>query len=154
MVFYNWVIALRMRPRDQTKSILREVALEVLQTGGAIRKLSNEGIVRTYKGFRDPTGARHFNVRFVNLQIDISDAENIKLAKRLKDHPDVLRNVNYLAEASLAARTNPASFRLDSFTRMEEEMAWPPQASADAYEHIDMNWKEFSRARWSNYLRS
>jgi hypothetical protein len=154
MVFYNWVIALRLRPRDQTKSILREVALEVLQTGGAIRKLSNEGVVRTYKGFRDPAGARHHNVRFVNLQVDISDTEGQKLAKRLKDHPDVLRNVHYLGESSFAARVNPSSMRLDSFTRMEEEMAWPPQVTSDAYEQIDMNWKEFSRARWSNYLRS
>uniref|UniRef100_A0A7S1QPG0 Ribosomal protein S6 n=1 Tax=Neobodo designis TaxID=312471 RepID=A0A7S1QPG0_NEODS len=154
MVFYNFVIALRMRPRNHTKAMLRELALEIFQAGGVIRQLSNEGVIRTYKGFRDPNGGQHFNSRFINLQVDLSDTESVKLRQRLREHPDVLKNVMTVAEHNPAVTNSSAAFKLDAFTRMEQEMAWPPQVTADAYEHIDMNWKEFSRARWSNYLRS
>ena len=153
MVFYNWVVAMRPRAREQTQAVLKEIAVEVLQAGGVIRKLSNEGVMRSYRGMRDQSGTKQHYVRYVHMQFDLSEAEGVKMRRRFADHPDILKQVQSVAEVA-PGQTNPGTFKLDAFTRMEEEIAWPPQVTADVYEQIDMNWKEFSKARWSNFLRS
>ena len=43
---------------------------------------------------------------------------------------------------------------LDAFVRYDEEINMPPQVSAQAIEHMDMNWKQFQKHRWSTFLRS
>jgi hypothetical protein len=154
MVFYNVVLVLKQKPKAATATLLREAALNVLSSGGVIRRLSNEGILRPYKAFRDSDWKLHTYVRYVNLQIDISDTEAITMVKRFHDHPDVLKHLVTVVERPTGASANPNFFPLDAFTRLEEELAWPPQVSSDVYDQIEMNWKEFSKARWSNYLRS
>lgn len=154
MVFYSWVVALRPRNHAKTTEILKELAVNVYTGGGVIRKLSNEGIMKPYKAFRDTSGATHMYVRYIHLQIDVSEDEKTKLLKRLQDHPDVVRQQVALAERPRGISSHTGFFPLDGFSRMEEETVWPPQAGSDVYEHLDANWKEFSRTRWSNFLRS
>ena len=88
MGFFNWVIIMRPRPKAHTADALKELALNIYTAGGAIRKLSNEGVMRPYKSFRDANGVTHRYLRYVHLQVDLSDPENDKLLKRINDHPD------------------------------------------------------------------
>jgi hypothetical protein len=155
MVFYSVVLIMKPRPRAQTAQTLREFALQIYGAGGLIRRFSNEGIMRPYNRHRDTDNEILTYARYVTLQIDMGEENQKKLVKALKEHADVfyvllLENL----ERPLAMKNQPNFFALDSFSRMEEEIHWPPQASADLYEQLDMNWKEFSRTRWSNYLRS
>lgn len=155
MGFYTYTLVLRPRPKVATAECLKVLALDVLNSGGTIRKLSNEGVIKTYRNFRDSNGERHLYVRFIHLQVDQSEDAKNRFAKRLVDHPDVIRHQAYLSESPVNMKGGyGATFRLDAFTRLEEELAWPPQVTSDAYEQIEANWKEFSRARWSNFLRS
>jgi hypothetical protein len=154
MVFFTHVLIMRPRNRKFTAQALKEFALQVYTQKGVIRRLSNEGIMRPYRRFRDSNATQHQYVRYVQLQVDLGTAENKKLHQVLRDHPDVLRNNMFVTEINKGMRSNPQYFPLDSFTRHEEEINWPPQVSTDVYEQMDMNWKEFSRTRWSNFLRS
>lgn len=155
MVFYSFSLVMKPRNRHYTKQAIKEIALAVYKSGGMIRKLSNEGIIRPYSRRRDTDNKVLTYARYLNLQVDMGEEEMKKLDKTLRDHVDIfvtLRLGNLEAPAGL--NKQPGFFPLDTFVRQEEELNWPPQASADLYEQLDMNWKEFSRTRWSNYLRN
>eukprot|EP00758_Cryptobia_borreli_P002027 Tbor_TRINITY_DN2719_c0_g1::TRINITY_DN2719_c0_g1_i1::g.15161::m.15161 len=165
MVFMTLNMIMRPRNRVTTKQTLLEFAHHIYQQGGLIRKLSNEGIIRPYKKFRDTNNEVMTYARYVQWQLDYKDVKDlIALEKHCRAHPDVFVIVSNLTESSdvsllmhktptNASGTPDGKFRLDAFSKMEEEIYWPPQASADVYENLDRNWKEFSRTRWSNYLR-
>lgn len=158
MVFYAFVLVLKPRPRAITAQTLKEIAIAVYNNGGMIRKLSNEGIMRPYSRFRDADNSILTYARYVTLQVDMGEEQMGKVEKIIREHQDVniSLKLNNL-ERPLGVKRNPQnaaeSFPLDTFCRMEEEIHWPPQVSTDVYEQLDMNWKEFSRTRWSNYLR-
>lgn len=154
MVFHTYICALRPRSMAKTTQVLRELALFVYAHDGALRSLTNEGIIRTYRHFRDAAGDKHTYVRFVRLQVDLDEEQSKEFVKMMRDHPDIVRAQWDLTEKSRIAGKAGNNFPLDTFTRLEEELAWPPQVNTDVYDQLDMNWKEFSRTRWSNYLRS
>ena len=155
MVFYAFVLAMKPRSRQATSTALREIAVSVYNSGGLVRKISNEGIMRPYTRFRDTNTEVLTYARYITLQVDMDEESCLALQQRLREHPDVLKRlrVDFL-EKPVGYGSNPNYFPLDTFTRMEEEINWPPQVSADVYEQLDMNWKEFSRTRWSQFLRN
>lgn len=158
MVFYAFVLVLKPRSRFLSAQTLREIAVSIYNNGGMIRKLSNEGIMRPYSRFRDADNSVLTYARYVTLQVDMGEEQMLKVEKIIREHQDVniALKLNNL-ERPLGIKTNPQNasefFPLDTFSRMEEEINWPPQVSTDVYEQLDMNWKEFSRTRWSNFLR-
>lgn len=158
MVFFALVLVMKPRNRLMTSQALREIATAVYNSGGMIRKLSNEGIMRPYSRFRDSDNKALTYARYVTMQVDMSEDQMVKVEKMIREHQDVniSMRLNSL-ERPLGIKQNPAnaaeSFPLDTFSRLEEEINWPPQVSTDVYEQLDMNWKEFSRTRWSKYLR-
>jgi hypothetical protein len=155
MVFYAFVLAMKPRSRQATSTALREIAVSVYNSGGLIRKLSNEGIMRPYTRFRDTNNEVLTYARYITLQVDMDEESCLALMQRLREHPDVLKRLRVdQLEKPIGHSSNPNFFPLDTFTRMEEEINWPPQVSADVYEQLDMNWKEFSRTRWSQFLRN
>lgn len=155
MVFYGFTIVMKARQRKATTQALKEIALAVYNGGGLIRKLSNEGVMRPYNRRRDTTNEIVTYSRFVNLQVDMSEEECNKFEKMLREHPDVYISLKlHSLERPPGLKGSTDYFPLDTFVRQEEEINWPPQASADLYEQLDMNWKEFSRTRWSNFLRN
>eukprot|EP00759_Apiculatamorpha_spiralis_P050346 PhF_6_TR4623/c0_g1_i1/m.6476 len=153
MVFYAYVLALRRRNHAITTDNLKSFASFVFNNGGSIRSLNNEGIMKLMKVQYDSNNEVQRYARYITMQVDLSDESSQKLNKVLKDHPDIL---TFTCRSQEAKRNLPQSnrFVLDYFSRTEEEINWPPQATADVLDHMDMNWKEFSRTRWSNYLRS
>lgn len=159
MVFYSFVLVMKPRPRKNTSQALREIAVSIYNHGGLIRKFSNEGIMRPYSRFRDADNSVITYARYVTLQLDMGEEQMAKVSKIMREHADVniLLQLNNL-ENPVGARRNSKNaaefFPLDTFSRMEEEINWPPQVSGDVYEQLDMNWKEFSRTRWSNFLRN
>lgn len=154
MVFYTHVIALRQRNRHATATFMKEIATQVYSGKGVLRGFSNEGIMRPYKKFRDTQNASHLYSRYLVMQIDVSEDVNAQLAKRLREHVDVLTSMSYKAEHLQGLTRMEGYFPLDTFTRKEEELRWSPQVSGDVYDQLDANWKEFSRTRWSEFLRS
>jgi hypothetical protein len=154
MVFYSYMLVMKPRPRAQTTDALRQVALNVYASGGVLRRMSNEGVIRPYRNFRDSAGKLNKYVRYVQLEVDLSDTEHKKMLKHFLDHPDIVYSKWWNSERPFALRTNANYFPLDAYTRREEETVWPPQVSKDVYDQLDMNWKTFSKNRWSNYLRS
>lgn len=158
MVFYALVLVLKPRSRALTAQALREIAVSIYNNGGMIRKLSNEGIMRPYSRFRDSDNSVLTYARYITLQVDMGEEQMLKVEKLIREHQDVniTLKLNNL-ERPLGIKNNPQNaaefFPLDTFSRMEEEINWPPQVSTDVYEQLDMNWKEFSRTRWSNFLR-
>ena len=154
-MFYTFTLVLRPRNRRATETAMKEFCVHIFNHGGVIRRCSNEGIIRPYKRFRDPNVSDlHNNVRYWSLQCDIGPACFASLNKMFTDHPDVLRHLVLDTEKSQHLKLFEGSFPLDSFTRTEEEIHWPPHVSGAAFDQMDMNWKEFSRNRWSNFLRS
>ncbi|CAD2216938.1 hypothetical protein, conserved [Angomonas deanei] len=97
----------------------------------------------------------------------MGETETLKVEKLMKEHNDVqivlrqnqlenplgLKNNKFLNKNN-ENNDNQQYFPLDTFTRLESEIHWSPQVSGDVYEQLDKNWKEFSRTRWSNYLRN
>ena len=144
-----------MRPRNRkfTATAMKEFTHEIYKDGGVIRKLTNEGIFRPYKRFRDEKGMLHQTCRSWTLQCDISESSAKKMKKVWQDHPDVLKSLSVLSENEHRLSFK-GDFPLDTFVRYEEELNWPPQVSSNAIEQMDMNWKEFQRNRWSAFLRS
>eukprot|EP00796_Vickermania_ingenoplastis_P011973 gene11973-8246_t len=158
MVFYAFVLVLRPRPRQMTAQTLREIAVAVYHHGGMIRKLSNEGIMRPYSRFRDTDNSVMTYARYVTLQVDMGEDQMNKVEKIIREHQDVnislkLNNLEQPLGVKRNLQNAAETFPLDTFSRLEEEINWPPQVSTDVYEQLDMNWKEFSRTRWSNFLR-
>ncbi|CUI14458.1 Hypothetical protein, putative [Bodo saltans] len=155
MVFYAFTLVMKPRNRFYTKQGIKELTLAILNAGGMIRSLTNEGIIRPYNRRRDTDNNVLTYARYLNLQVDMGEDEVRKFEKILRDHPDVFVAMRqHSLEAPTGMKKQPGFFPLDTFVRKEEELNWPPQASADLYEQLDMNWKEFSRTRWSNYLRN
>ncbi|RNF24642.1 uncharacterized protein Tco025E_02469 [Trypanosoma conorhini] len=159
MVFYAFVLVMKPRQRRFTSQALREIAVAVYNNGGLIRKLTNEGIMRPYSRFRDADNTPLTYARYVTLQVDMGEEQMRKVAKLIKEHQDVfialsLNNLERPVGIRSQKDLQSAYFPLDTFTRLEEEINWPPQTSADVYEQLEMNWKEFSRTRWSNFLRN
>lgn len=115
--------------------------------------------MRPYSRFRDADNTPITYARYITLQLDMGEEQMQKVEKLMREHADVniTLKLNSL-ERPIGAKHNKlnaaAFFPLDTFTRLEEEINWPPQVSGDVYEQLDMNWKEFSRTRWSNYLRN
>ena len=153
MVFYAYVVAMRRRPTSITADNPRSFTAFIYNNGGSIRKLSNEGIIKTMKVFYDANNEIQRYSRFITIQADLSDEASKRFEMILRDHPDVLTFTQRSMEAQSVVPNNN-SFKLDYFSKTEEEMNWPPQATGDVYEHMEMNWKEFSRTRWSTYLSS
>jgi hypothetical protein len=154
MVFHTFTLVMRPRNRRTTATAVKEIAYEIYNGGGVVRKLSNEGIFRPYKRFRDEKGELHATCRYWTLQCDISEETLAKVKKMCHDHPDVLKAVALTTERENHVAFFEGSFPLDSFVRYEEEINWPPQVSASALDQMDMHWKEFQRNRWSAFLRS
>ena len=164
MVFYTMTLAMRARNAKTTQQSLLEFSYAIYNGGGMIRSLTNEGIIRPYKKFRDTNGDALTYARYVQFQFDYGDEDQMRaLHKVIKEHPDVFTltlTSTEKADASMHMHKDPNSsigdskFVLDAFTKTEQEILWPPQASADVYENLDKNWKEFSRTRWSDYLRN
>lgn len=154
MVFYTYTLVMRPRNRHTTSLVIKEFAHIVFGAGGVIRKLTNEGMFRPYKRFRDEKGELHEYCRYWTLQADLSDRTHAELCKKLQDHPDVLKHISVSTENAQHLWRYDGRFVLDTFVRYEEEINWPPQVSAQAFDHMDMSWKEFSRNRWSGFLRS
>lgn len=153
MVYTSITVLLRPRNRKVTAQVMKEMALTVFSEKGVIRRFSNEGIMRPYRRFRDASGGIVHYARYVQMQVDLSDTSLVKFNKILRDHPDVLGHLTTNLEKPPGLYKNKEFIALDFFSRPEEELLWPPQASQDIYDQLDMNWKEFSRTRWSNYLR-
>lgn len=115
--------------------------------------------MRPYSRFRDADNTPITYARYITLQLDMGEEPMQKVEKLMREHADVniTLKLNSL-ERPIGAKHNKSNaaafFPLDTFTRLEEEINWPPQVSGDVYEQLDMNWKEFSRTRWSNYLRN
>jgi hypothetical protein len=156
MVFFTYTLVMRPRNRHTTALALKEFSHAIYGAGGALRKLTNEGIFRPYRRFRDEKGELHQFTRFVTVQCDLSDAGHQALMKRFADHPDVLKHVFNVTEHSAHMWRSGGSdlMNLDTFVRLEEELMWPPQVSAQAFDQMDLNFKEFQRQRWSSFLRS
>ncbi|KPI86239.1 hypothetical protein ABL78_4712 [Leptomonas seymouri] len=159
MVFYSLVLVMKPRPRKHTSQALREIALNVYNNGGLIRRMTNEGILRPYSRFRDADNSVITYARYITLQLDMGEEQMNKVEKLIREHADVnimlrLNNLERPPGVKHNQQNAAAYFPLDSFTRLEEEINWPPQVSGDVYDQLDMNWKEFSRTRWSNYLRN
>jgi hypothetical protein len=155
MVYYAYTLVMKPRNRFYTKQAIKEITVSILNAGGMIRALTNEGIIRPYSRRRDTDNNILTYARYLSLQLDIGEDEMKKFEKSLRDHPDVFVALRQgTLEAPAGMKKQPGFFPLDTFVRKEEELNWPPQASADLYEQLDMNWKEFSRTRWSNYLRN
>lgn len=159
MVFYSFVLVMKPRPRKHTSQALREIAVSIYNHGGQIRKLSNEGIMRPYSRFRDADNTVIPYARYITLQVDMGEESMKKVERIVREHADVnitLRLDNLEKPTGVRRNSKNAAefFPLDTFTRLEEEINWPPQVSADVYDQLDMNWKEFSRTRWSNFLRN
>lgn len=159
MVFYSFVLVMKPRPRRYTAQALREIAAAVYNAGGLIRKFSNEGIMRPYARFRDADNSTMSYARYITLQVDLGEEQMRRVEKLIREHADVnmTLRLDYL-EKPLGVKRNSSNaaefFPLDTFSRLEEEIHWPPQVSGDVYDQLDMNWKEFSRTRWSNFLRN
>ena len=153
-VLLSYALVMRLRPRAATVKAIKEVAMMVYDNGGVIRRLSNEGIIRPFRRLRDTSNVKQANARYVTLQADLSEPAHKKLVLRLRDSPDFLTLVAESLEKPAGWRKNPDFFPLDTFTRTAEEIQWSPQVSTDAYDQMDMNWAEFSRTRWSKYLRT
>jgi ribosomal protein S6 len=153
MVFYTFTLVMRPRNHAITAKAIKEFSLEIYNSGGTIRRISNEGMFRPYKRFRDEKGMLHSTCRYWTIQCDISDSQERQMRKLWADHPDVLRALAVAAEQEHRVSFK-GEFPLDTFVRYEEELNWPPQVSANAVEQMDMNWKEFQRNRWSAFLRS
>jgi hypothetical protein len=164
MVFYTLTMAMRARNAKTTQQTLLEFSYAIYNGGGMIRSLTNEGIIRPYKKFRDTNGDVLTYARYVQVQFDYGDDEQVRaLQKVVQEHPDVFTlslTPTETADASMQMYKDPnqsigdSKFVLDAFTKTEQEILWPPQTSADVYESLDKNWKEFSRTRWSDYLRN
>ena len=154
MVFYAYTLTMRMRNRQATATALKELALHVYNAGGVVRSLNNEGIMRPYRRLRDTNNAMHHYVRYVTLQVDLGEANNKKFNKLLHDHPDVLKHIWIVPEQRHQKEGPLNTYGLDLFVRKEEEINWPAHVTDDVYERLDMNWKEFSRSRWTEFLRS
>eukprot|EP00658_Telonema_sp_P-2_P033799 TRINITY_DN24741_c0_g1_i1.p1 TRINITY_DN24741_c0_g1~~TRINITY_DN24741_c0_g1_i1.p1 ORF type:complete len:101 (-),score=38.73 TRINITY_DN24741_c0_g1_i1:75-377(-) len=59
--------------------------------GGMIRALTNEGIIRPYKKFRDTNGDALTYARYVQFQFDYGDEDQMRvLHKVIKEHPDAV----------------------------------------------------------------
>lgn len=159
MVFYSLVLVMKPRPRKFTAQALHEIALSVYHNGGLIRSLRNEGIMRPYSRFRDVDNSVITYARYVTMQVDLGEEAMSKVERSIREHADVnitmrLNNLERPTGVKKNSKNAAPFFPLDTFVRMEEEINWPPQVSGDVYEQLDMNWKEFSRTRWSNYLRN
>ncbi|EPY32436.1 hypothetical protein STCU_01500 [Strigomonas culicis] len=178
MVFYAFVLVMKPRPRLPTSQALREIARHIYQHNGLIRSFKNEGILRPYHLFRDADQTAIPYARYMTLQVDMGEEQMHKVEKMMREHSDVqillrLHNLERPVGLSMAGydatdgrdtsttaglreerKYKVEGFPLDTFTRLEEEIHWPPQVSGDVYEQLDQNWKEFSRTRWSNYLRN
>ncbi|EPY42019.1 hypothetical protein AGDE_01904 [Angomonas deanei] len=167
MVFYSFVIVLKPLPRLTTAQTLKELTNLIYTHKGQIRHFSNEGYVRPYHLFRDVQQSVLTHVRYITLDVDMGETETLKVEKLIKEHNDVqivlrqnqlenplgLKNNKFLNKNN-ENNDNQQYFPLDTFTRLESEIHWSPQVSGDVYEQLDKNWKEFSRTRWSNYLRN
>ncbi|CBH15265.1 hypothetical protein, conserved [Trypanosoma brucei gambiense DAL972] len=160
MVFYSFVLVMKPRQRRFTSQALREIGVAVYSNGGLIRSITNEGIMRPYSRFRDADNTPLTYARYIILQLDMGEEEMGKVDKIIREHQDVLMalKLNNL-ERPVGIRSGnkelqAAYFPLDTFTRLEEEINWSPQTSADIYTQLEMNWKEFSRTRWSSFLRN
>ena len=156
MVFYAFTLVMKPRNRKATTQALKEIATSIYNAGGQIRKFSNEGIIRPYSRFRDTNNEVLTYARYITVQVDLGEEECRKFQRATKQHPDVFTMLTSenLEKPLDARKSSTEFFPMDTFSRMEEEIHWPPQVSADLYEQLDMNWKEFSRTRWSNYLRN
>lgn len=153
MVFFTFTLVMRPRNHKFTTTAMKEIAHEIYKEGGVIRKMTNEGIFRPYKRFRDEKGELHAFCRYWTIQCDISQPQELKMRKYWMDHPDVLRALVVPIEKEHVVSFK-GDFPLDTFVRYDEEINWPPQVSSSTIENMDMNWKEFQRNRWSAYLRS
>nr|CCC93481.1 conserved hypothetical protein [Trypanosoma congolense IL3000] len=160
MVFYSFVLVMKPRQKRFTSQALREIGVAIFNNGGLIRSMRNEGIMRPYSRFRDTDNTPLTYARYVTLQLDMGEEEMRKVDKIIREHQDVLMTLKLnnlerpVGIRSGAKELQSAYFPLDTFTRLEEEINWPPQTSSDIYAQLDMNWKEFSRTRWSNFLRN
>nr|CCC51229.1 conserved hypothetical protein [Trypanosoma vivax Y486] len=160
MVFYAFVLVMKPRSQRYTSQALREIGVAVYNSGGLVRSLTNEGIMRPYSRFRDADNTPLTYARYVVLQVDLGQEEARRVEKIIREHQDVLMTLKLnnlerpVGIRSVRKDLQGAHFPLDTFTRLEEEINWPPQVSADIYEQLEMNWKEFSRTRWSSFLRS
>lgn len=153
-MFYTITIQMQVRQRRFTTKAAKELAVAIYSNNGMIRSFSNEGILRPYMKLRDQNKKVIPYCRYWQLQVDMSDENLKKFVRVAQDHPDVLRTTVHYTEIEVGAmKANPEYTPLDTFVRREEEINWPPQVSADVYDQLDMNWKEFSKSRWSDYLR-
>lgn len=153
MVFHAMTLVMRVQNRKRTAQALKELGVAVFNNGGIIRKFTNEGVFRPYARYRDINNVPLTVARYVSLQLDMPEDSFKDLMKMVREHPDFYISALHNTERPIGMANQPEFFPLDTFTRLEEEINWPPQVSADAYEQMEMNWKEFSRTRWSNYLR-
>ena len=155
MVFYTINLVMKPRNKKITSQALREFAISIYNNGGLIRKLSNEGIMRPYKKYRDTNNEVLTFARYVQFQVDLGEDSMKTVHKNMREHSDVFMvDSARMDKANISDVLRKDAMPLDNFTKMEEEIFWPPQTSADVYENMDQNWKEFSRTRWSNYLRN
>ena len=152
-MYMTYTIVMRPRNRKVTRQALKELALTVYNSQGVIRKLSNEGIIRPYRKFRDSNSTVNLYSRYIVMSVDLGQAAHGKLDKVLRDHPDVMHHSVADVEQFVPLARTKDFFPLDTFARPEEEVFWPPQTNSNIYEQLEMNWKEFSRTRWSDYLR-
>ena len=153
MVFYAYVLVLCVRNLKKTANHLKEITTFIFNNEGCIRSLSHEGIMQPLKIFFDSNNQPQTYARYVTMQIDLGEEANRKLKKICQDHADILQFTCRSPEAKHNISSSN-TFLLDYFTKREEELNWPPQATADVLDYMDMNWKEFSRTRWSSYLRT
>ena len=154
MVYKNYVLVTRPRPMLQTTRMMKEMAINIYNEKGLIRKFSNEGVMKPYRTFRTPDRKEHAYVRYLSLSCDLSVEGHDKFDKLMQDLPDVLMMMPLALERHAAYSQSTEFFPLDLFSRPEEEIHWPPQANTDMYEKLEMGWKEHSRTRWSDYLRN
>ncbi|KNH04663.1 hypothetical protein XU18_4151 [Perkinsela sp. CCAP 1560/4] len=152
MVFYSYVLVMKVCERHRTIENIKSLGAFIYNNNGCIRSLSNEGVMQPMKPFFDQNGSPQAYARYLHLQIDLGQQVNSKFKKVLQDHGDIFTYTIQTPESAVNySMTN--AFALDHFSRAEEDQNWSPQVTADALEHMDMQWKEFSRTRWSTYLR-
>ena len=135
-----------------TSDYLRSLGAFIYNNEGCIRSLTNEGIMQPLKPFIDSNNEPQTYARYITMQIDLGEEANKKLKKVIQDHADIFTYTCRSPEA-YHNLSKTETFILDYFAKAEEELNWPPQATADVLEVMDKNWKEFSRTRWSSYLR-
>ena len=153
MVFYVFTMALKTRHRDATVKTIKELSNKIYDHGGVIRKMSHEGIMRPYSKFRDVNNEILTYARYWVFQVDLGEEHLRPRLKEMREHADLFVLFEKQMERPMNLKHSEGFTTLDYFTRLEEEIQWPPQVSGDVYEQMEMNWKEFSKNRWSSYLR-